>query len=521
MLHKMLVRWGFGAAAALGLLAPAQAWADWREAQSDHFVIYADDDEKGLTQFARQLEQFHKAMGLVTGAGNYVPSPSNRVTVYLVSSEDALRRLFSDDRKTRRYVGGFYVPRPGGSAAFLPRLQSSSGPDLDWSMVVLLHEYAHHFLISGSAFPMPRWYSEGAAEFFAAAKFDKKGSVGLGQPAMHRAGELFYAADVTATDLLDPEAYEKRREKNSSYDAFYGKSWLLYHYLTFEPARKGQLKAYIKALVAGKPVREAGLEAFGDFKVLEQELDKYLKRPRMMGLMLKGATLEPGPIKVRLLGPGEAAVMPVVIQSRRGVDNDRAAAVLAEAKAVAARFPKDPAVLAALAEAEVDSGDYEAAVSAADAALAADPTRVNAHVQKGLALFRKAEKSQLAKDFSAAKVAFVTLNRQENDHPLPLIYYYRSFVSRGQKPTPLAIQGLEQALALAPFDLALRMNTAMQQLRDGRPAEARANLQVVAYASHGGKLSEKARRVIERMAKDPAWRGEGEQADDDLEDGPG
>ncbi len=32
---------------------------------------------------------------------------------------------------------------------------------------------------------------------------------------------------------------------------FYGKSWLLYHYLTFEPTRKGQLLTYQRKLIEG------------------------------------------------------------------------------------------------------------------------------------------------------------------------------------------------------------------------------------------------------------------------------
>ena len=79
------------------------------------------------------------------------------------------------------------------------------GAELDFSMIVLLHEYAHHFLISSSSFALPRWLSEGQAEFFASASFERDGTVGLGRPAFHRAGELFYGTDVKAVDLLDPE----------------------------------------------------------------------------------------------------------------------------------------------------------------------------------------------------------------------------------------------------------------------------------------------------------------------------
>ncbi|WP_221559825.1 hypothetical protein [Qipengyuania qiaonensis] len=41
--------------AALILAVPAQA--DWYRADSDHFVIYADDSEKDVARFAEMLER--------------------------------------------------------------------------------------------------------------------------------------------------------------------------------------------------------------------------------------------------------------------------------------------------------------------------------------------------------------------------------------------------------------------------------------------------------------------------------
>ena len=43
----------FAAIAALSLAVPAQA--DWHRAESEHFVIYADDSAKDITRFATML----------------------------------------------------------------------------------------------------------------------------------------------------------------------------------------------------------------------------------------------------------------------------------------------------------------------------------------------------------------------------------------------------------------------------------------------------------------------------------
>ncbi|WP_232495129.1 DUF1570 domain-containing protein [Novosphingobium kaempferiae] len=501
------MRFGILAAAFVAWLSAVPAHAAWLEASSDHFVIYANDTEKDVTRFAQQLERYHAGMALVLGQTAVKPSPSNRVTVYVVKNEREVRDLHGGDNK---FVGGFYLPRAEGSLAIVPAVQAANGP-VTWSMVVLLHEYAHHFQISANAMPMPRWFTEGSAEFFASSKFESDGSLWLGRPANHRAGELYYARDVKVADLLDPTDYDKR--KHESYDAFYGKSWLLYHYLTFNDGRKGQFTRYITLLGEGKGQREAATEAFGDFNVLEKELDRYLAQRRMTALTLKPEGLKIGPVALRPLTAGEAAMMPVRIRSKRGVTDEEAKELLVEARSVAAKFPEDPAVLAALAESEYDAGNDKEAIAAADAAIKRDPAQTNAYVQKGYALFRKAEEAggdyeARAAAYKAARAPFIALNRIENDHPLPLIYFYRSFVEQGDAPPPLAINGLIRAVQLAPFDLGVRMTLGSALVRLGRTEEARWALTPIANNPHRGGFADYAHRMIERMDKDPAWRGE-------------
>jgi tetratricopeptide (TPR) repeat protein len=107
----------------------------------------------------------------------------------------------------------------------------------------------------------------------------------------------------------------------------------------------------------------------------------------MLAVKFKPGDLQTGTISLRPLTRGEIAVMPVLMQSQRGVSREQAKALLPEARKVAAEFPTDPAVLAALAEAEFDAGEFTNAIAAANAALALDPARVNALLQKGKALF--------------------------------------------------------------------------------------------------------------------------------------
>ncbi len=484
----------FLALSAMLALLPSAAHAEWFESSSAHFVVYADDSERDIRKFSEQLERYHEAMAVITQLDAPPPSPSNRVTVYVVRNAAAVQRLMGTDERS---LQGFYLPRAGGSVAYVPRVEVRNGqPDL--SMVVLLHEYAHHFLISNSAFPDPRWVAEGAAEFFSSTEFLADGAVKIGMPSVYRYGELNYAKDVKAEELIDPALYEQRRGRG--YDAFYGKSWLLYHYLTMEPSRRGQMRTYLGGLREGKSSREAAVAAFGDLEELERELQRYMDRRAILSLVFKPEQLAMPQVAVRQLTAGEEAMMPVVVRSKRGVTREQALELVGQARTIAARFPGDAAVLAALAEAEHDSGNEQAAIAAADAALAIDPNRVNAYVQKGFALFAlAAQADDRDAAYRAAREPFLALNRIENDHPLPLIFFNRSFVERGVPPNANAAQALERAAELAPFDLALRLNLAMQQLRAGKVEQARSNLLPIAYSPHGGPMAEGVRAVIARI----------------------
>tara|TARA_B100000929_G_scaffold189455_1_gene150054 strand:- start:713 stop:2314 length:1602 start_codon:yes stop_codon:yes gene_type:complete len=481
----------FGLIVSCLVAAPAQA--EWLEASSDHFVVVADDSERDIRDFTEKLERYDAAMSKLFGRSGAKPSPSNRVTIYVVKSDSAVRKLLGTGSSR---VAGFYVPRAGGSVAFVPRIESRSN-EPDPSMLILMHEYAHHFLISASQFPAPLWMSEGGAEFFASAEYKKDGGMTLGRPANHRGYELYNDMGLTAEKVLTAVENDG---KDDAFGAFYGKSWLLYHYLTFSEERRGQMSAYAKALATGRSLREAAVGAFGDLDALEQDLNRYLKQRRMRVIDISGEVLETGPIAVRALTDGEEEMIPVKLRSKRGVDREAALKLVADAREVAERYPGDPAVLAALAEAEFDAGFNDRAIAAADAALAIDPKRVNAYVQKGFAMFDEAEDADdRGAAYSEAVKPFVALNRIENDHPLPLIYFYRSFVERGAKPSELAIQGLSYAAQLAPFDLDLRFNLAMQELRDGNGDMARYNLIPVAYNPHGGSFADNARAYLDRL----------------------
>lgn len=475
------------------------ALAAWHKAESENFVIYADDSPKDIQRFSENLERFHQAMARLSGGTIAKPSPSNRVTIFVVGSANKIRKLTGSSR-----IAGFYRPLAGGSKAFIQTIRNTNGRP-DFSTIVMLHEYAHHFLISRSRFEMPRWVTEGAAEFFAAARFEKDGGVTLGNLAQHRAYSVLQGDDITVRQLLDPELYRERYGARGS-TSFYGRAWLLYHYLLFHPERNAQLTAYQQAIVDGVPSLEAGEKAFGDLDQLHREVNKYKKGRGFSILPFKPSELAIGDITIEALSPGEAKIMPLRIQSQRGVNREQALELLPDVRKIAERYPEDAGVLTALAEAEHDAGNDAEAIAAADRALAIDPSRANAYVQKGYALFRMArdaEDEDREAAYDRAMEPFQALNQIENDHPLPLMYLYRSFAERGATPSDNARAALERAAQLAPFDKALWFNVGMMWMAEGKISLAQQAFQPIAYSPHGGGQSGRARKFIALLDKIP------------------
>lgn len=486
------MRWLLAVAFALMLGSGAPVRAEWHAASSDHFVVFADGRASDIQRFAEMLERYHAAMALLTGRNFPPPSPSGRVTIYEVGGERTMRELSGS-----RNVAGFYVPRAGGSRAFVPNIRVTNG-EPDFSMTVLMHEYAHHFLISSSRFAMPHWLSEGAAEFFASTKFPKDGSVQIGRPAYHRAVEIQYADSLPAEELL------QRSPSVETRDAFYGRSWLLYHFLFFDQERKGQLGAYWQAVSAGLSSRDAATASFGDLDELDRDLARYQRQRKMNFWNFPAVALPIGPVSVRPVSAGLAEMLPVIIRSQRGVDREEAVELVPQARRIAARHPGDPHVLAALAEAEYDAGNDAEALAVADRALAIDHTVENALIQKGYALFRMAETADDPdRAYLHAMAPFEALNALENDHPLPLIYLYRSYSARGLEPSETARHALERAAELAPFDQGLWLNAALMEAGEGKIALARTNLAPLAADPHGGRLAEDAALLNEALAQEP------------------
>lgn len=486
------------------LLIATPAQATWREARSTHFVIYSEDEPDKLRDFATRLERFDAALRVLLKLPERADGPHNRLTVFALPNVAQVATFHGGGKD----VAGFYLGRAGHSVAVVPR-SGSVGLSVE---TVLLHEYTHHFLFRNMKGAYPVWFVEGFAEFNSTARFGEDGSIDFGLPAQHRAAEIFHLNKLPIEKLLDADPTKLRG--NQIY-AMYGRGWLLTHYLRFAPARAGQLDTYLAELSRGRPNLEAARTAFGDLFTLGQELERYKHKKGMTYLRMDAANLKISPIEVRDLSAGAAAIMPLHLRSKLGVDEAGAKALVEAARKITVSHSDDPFVQLALAEAELDAGQFDAADRLLDRLLAADAQNVQALVFRGLsaALRLKEAKSTDAEAWKAARRWLIRANRAEPTAPEPLLRFYQTFELAGEKPNANAIASLLGALELAPEDDGLRLAAGYQLLEDGRSDEARAVFAPLAASAHG-EGSAFVRRVLDSLAQGGApaalalWKSE-------------
>ncbi len=487
----VLMRWfklSLGAAALL--FGSTAVQAKWHEASSRHFTIYADQDPAELKAFAETLERFNSAVREARGIADVEPGASSRVTLYVLRDVGAIQKLYGDDN-----VAGFYMPKASGSVAFVP----DKGSRGKWGLSadgIFFHEYMHHLMHGDTDRPWPSWVSEGSAEFYATPKFTANGGVEFGAPPLYRADVLSPVGTLSLAKMLSGDfTYLTYRE----YESIYGRGWMLIHYLAFEPQRRGQLTRYLNGIAAGVPALKAAEDAFGDLRKLERELYSYYKRNTFKLTTIPADRLSIPPISTRALSAGESELIDARIKLARGGKRVGAAALADRATAVAARYPGDARVQTLTAQLKNSADDHQAALSAADKAVALDARSYPALIERAHAMMALAKSDKKGADWNKVRAAFLAANKVDPEGAEPLIGYYRSFVAQGISPTSNAAEGLAYALVLAPQDDQLRMEIVGHMIDSNRLESASRALMPLAFDPHKGKRRNAAIAIFEAL----------------------
>ena len=474
-------------------IASVPARAEWHEARSKHFSVYADTDPADLKAYAERLERFDAAVREARGVPDVAEGAATRVTLYMVRDLKALRRLFGYQEDS---VAGFYIPRASGSVAFVPERSERGEFQLN-SDSIFFHEYTHHLMLQDADRPLPPWLTEGFAEFFANPEFKPDGSVVIGHPPKYRAQILFSTSYQIPLEKMLAGDFSSLMFDNTS--TLYGRGWLLTHLLSFDLKRRGQLTRYLADLEAGMPGLKAAENAFGDLRALDRELHAYFKKDVFTVATIAAEKLRPPPVTIRTLPPGEAKMMAVTVPLQRG-SRAMADSVARRARGIAQDHPDDPAVQTILAQAEFNAGNFEAAVRAADRALQFNDKADQAMLAKAKAMLALGKISPSTTPWDDIRALIARANRIDPENAEPLSLFYQTFTARGQAPNKNAIDGLKYAVALTPQDTRLRFQLIDQLIDRNEMPEARRYLIPLAHTPHKGKWMDKIQSLFEDVS---------------------
>lgn len=458
------------------LMAAMPARAEWLEARSRHFIIYADSSDAGLRRQSEALERLDWGLRHFLQLKDEPEIESRKVTVFIVPDED-IKQLCRCSNAL-----GFYISNVTGSLAFSGR--GGWGDGQGTGRMVLFHEYAHHLLLGTYQLAFPTWYVEGFAEFASTMKVAPD-SVQIGIAANHRAGGLLLGEKLTAAQMFDP-MLRRQLKSVGKIDSFYGRGWLMTHFVTFKPERFAQFNKYVVAINRGTPSIEAARQAFGDLDQLDRDLNRYLRARTLPALTMRYGDATVPPVAIRRMTPGEAALIDLRMLSVRGVGKDEARKVYAKAAPIAARFPVDAVAQGWLAEMAFDAGFFAQSDAASTRAIATNPKSVQALLYRGrvkLQLLQDAKSTDEAA-WNEARRSVVAANRADPDDAEPLFWYWSSFVLQGKEPPKTSIEGLYRAQILAPQDKYVRLVAARTRLEGDEVDEAKLLLRPVAYDPH-------------------------------------
>ncbi|MFN3389766.1 MAG: hypothetical protein ACK40O_12640 [Allosphingosinicella sp.] len=483
---------------ALFALAPAAAAAaDWRAAETEHFIIYTDQSDKDLEKMATRLEKMDGLLRMATGISDEVEPV--KVRIYVVDDTAAVGKAVG---QTGSGILGFYTSNIFGPFAVTPAKTPSYAGGFDADMV-LYHEYAHHFMLQYFPASYPQWYVEGFAELIGSSKFLPDGRIGYGMPAKHRGDHLAFAWAPLQEVLMKPA------HKVHNFD-LYGQGWAITHYLTFSDERAPQMRQYLTALTQGKSPEEAA-KAFGNISKLNQDAAKYLRAGSFAYKPVDVKIEEPVIRRVRPLSAGEAALIPEIIAFRdeslgwyrKEGDKKRALEFrernLADIRSKAAIHANDPFALHLLGEAEYAAGNYAAAEAAADRLLALKPDHVRGRVRKALAMLQNAPAAERAGRADEARKLVLAANRDNPDDVLPLVGYYQTFNLAGEQAPEQAVNGLAAAVQTLPGDERIRQMMVDEMAAQKKWRYAIAYLAPLANSPHETPMRDAARKQMEEL----------------------
>ncbi len=465
------------------VLAPGKANAAWNQAQSKHFTVYSNRNVKELREFAEKLEKFDYLLRVMSGTDS--KANDRPLQVFALDSIGEVRSISGNP-----HTAGFYNTSDRNAFAVVTRRSEAGKFDLD-SEQILFHEYAHHFMLHYFPAAYPAWYVEGFAEFYSTVTFKPDGAIVFGNPPLYRAPTLVRMGIYPLEKLF---ARTTDRLGALEGDSYYGTAWLLTHYLHYNEKRGAEFARYLKDVVTGVPDVTLDNHFEGGDKALEKELRAYINA-RISASSLTTRELPPISVTITALDPAQAALLKYRLRLMAGMPEAEREKFATGVRETAAHFPASADAQGVLADAEMLSDHKDAALAAAERALAIDPKYAPALATKAELLLEKANASDKPEDWKAALATIVKANRADLEDPVPLVLFYRYHAMRGGDMPAVGYDGLEKAFALLPQNPNYRFMLASGYAHRKNYKAAIRILDVLAFSPHESGMREGALKL--------------------------
>ena len=478
-------RW---AVLALGaaVLGAAPAWATWRRAESNNFILYSQSSEAKVREQAALLEDYLQFLRILTGVTD--PAAPNKLRVYLVRGRDQLRVV----RDVPAGVAGFYTATPSGIAAFA---DDRSGGWGEGDEEILLHEIAHHFMWQYRPSAYPAWFIEGFAEYAMTARFKPK-TIEFGQPSMNRAAWLRNARWLPFERVL----FETPPKRPQDAALYYAQSWLAAHYLMRDDGRREKFRSYLKAIATGTAPRAAFTQQFGDVRTFERGIETYAKRHLTFSRGTRSSAAIPPTVTIEVLPEAADALLLSDAAMHVGVRDDFAPLLLARVRSEAAKRPDDPYAKRVLAKAEILHGDASKGDALLDELLRGSSADAELLYFKGMRHLRagRMDEDERARHFKQARNWFGRAHKADKYHFPTLARYAESLTTDPRFNSDNTMEIMLFARELAPQVEELTMNAAHLLLLRNKFEEAEAILRPLASHPHDPSLAAAAQALADR-----------------------
>lgn len=478
---RLLMQSAFGLAIIMASIGPARA--AWWQAQTRHFTVYREGNDDKLRDFAERLEKFDFLLRTITGVTD--PERGSPVRVFLLSTDNKVQDLAGNPN-----IRGFYTTSDRTAFAVLSRGAKTSQFDFG-AEEILFHEYTHHFMLHHFPAAYPAWYVEGFAEFFSVVKFPRDGSIEFGHVPLARAPGLVIGSPYPVKNLFARDANGLSLRDG---DRYYGTAWLLTHYYRYEASRRDEITRYLHDLAGGVKDIQPDSYFVGGLAGLEKDLKAYM-RHRLSASRLTPKQMTLREIVVSPLEPAQAELVEDELWLMGDPNKEDALRLAASIRAIAVKYPASAYAAAVLAEAEWAAERQDAALAAADRAIALDTKSARGYAVRAQVLMQRAQDSDKAEDWKAALTSIVRANRADTEDPVPLSLFYRYHAMRGGKMPDIGYDGLYKAFTLLPQSPDYRFAFVHAVAARGEYKTASILLDPIAYSPHPSQMRETALRL--------------------------